>query len=224
MLSITNNCPAQTPSKLNYQKKESRQATYAATLKANQHPLFGPWSQVGPFDPVLRRPQPPEETPHATEYSLSGGGQTGWRREPDYLDGYANTIRIDRIERKTLVRKPTICLKRTITTTQARKIRVYLGCDAGFILWLNNRPLLYAGNLSKLEPGQESVMLPLLKGANTLVLKISLTRTPCRFFFQPEFGKEMTGRLLSRLDRDFPHARKPLTGYRERASRKSSEA
>lgn len=207
-----------------YRKVDTRQATYEATLEAAGLPVFGPWMQVGPFDPILRRRQPPDERPADSEYVLFGGGRAKWREMPDYIDGYANTLSTERFKPSILRQEPTVYLKRTIVAVEPIKIRVYLGCDAGLILWLNGEPLVYAGTLDGLEAGEESVELPLQKGKNTLLMKAALSATPCRFFFMPELGRELSGRLLDLLSHDFPVKREPLDGYRARAAVSSTTA
>lgn len=213
---------------LRYERRDTRQATWEASLAASKLPVFGPWRQVGPFDPILRRPQPPEKTPNTSEYALyrggTGGGTGRWTDAPEYIDGYANPLNTERIKPATLKLNPTICLARRVAAKNATRIRVYLGSDTGFILWLNGKPLLYNDTVKKLQPGQESVELPLLKGENTLVLKLIARPEPTRFFFMPELGADVNEALLARLERDFPTNRRPLDGYRERARRRSTDA
>jgi glucose/arabinose dehydrogenase len=209
---------------LKYQKAATRQATLEATLQANGMPVVGPWQQLGPFDPLIRRVQLPDENPSAPEYPLYGGGTGKWRPAPDYLDGYANTIATDDIRKEVLSKKPSIYLRRTIVAPKAMSLKVYLGCDVAFILSLNSKQLAYAGTLNQLEPGQETAVLPLAAGENVLLFKVSLNKKECRFFFLPEWGETVGDALLTRLERDFPTGREILGGYRARAALQSGSA
>ena len=208
-----------------YRRGASRQETYEASLRANELPVFGPWTQVGPFDALLRRKQEPDDNAASdATYKLYGGGTAGWQPQPEYLDGYANAIDVSGIPDKALDKKPTVYLRRTITADEASTLKVFLGCDAAFKLALNGKERFYAGAVAAFEPGGEVAELPLVKGENVLLFKIGLTKTPCRFFFLPDFGAERTAELVSNLHRDFPAKSPLIDGYRERSLRSSTSA
>lgn len=204
---------------LKYSKQATRQATYEAALKANDLPVLGPWRQVGPFDPILRRPQPPQEQPAGDKkYALFSGGSAGWSDAPDYLDGCVNILDLAEIKPDLLKREPTVCLGRTVVADRDRELTVYLGADAGFDLWLNGEPVFYTDTIAELIPGQEKAVLPLRKGENHVVLKLKVNKQPLRFFFMPELGAELADALMSRLNQDFPIDQPLAEGYREKAA------
>lgn len=208
-----------------YRRGATRQATYEAALRESGLPAFGPWAQAAPFDPLLRRKQEPDDNAAAdATYQLYGGGSASWQPQPDYLDGYANTLDLSALGAKTLDKKPTLYLRRTIWAPAAGTIRVFLGCDAAFKLALNGKERFYAGAVEDFDPGGEVAELPLAEGENVLLLKIGLTKNPCRFFFLPDLGAPRTEELLARLHADFPAQGLPLTGYRERSQLKSTSA
>lgn len=203
---------------LNYQKKESWQASYQASLEQSRQPILQPWQQVAPFDPILRRPQLPETEPSPeSTYPLFGGGKAGWKEMADYRDGYPNAVVLSAIDPKILTKEPTLCLGRTIVSDRDREMTVYLGADRGFSLWLNGEPVFYTETILDFVPGQEKVGLTLKKGENRLVLKLKIATNPARFFFMPELGELFAEQLLSRLHRDFGGEQEPVTDYRERA-------
>jgi glucose/arabinose dehydrogenase len=197
-----------------------RQAALEARMKELGLPLFGPWEQVAPLSDNLSVVQAPEQNPTpGTQYSLWLGGVGTWQPMPHYVDGYPQTLRTSGIRPDLVERKPTVCLARTIIAEQPATIPVYLGCDGGFVLWLNGKSLLLSdARTETMQPGQEVVELPLQKGENRLVLKIRLDRLPCRFFFLPDYGEERTDQLLAELERQFPQPASRPAGYRQRAS------
>lgn len=211
--------------KLDYQKADSRQATYEAALRSAGLPVFGVWRQVGPFDPLLRRVQGPDEDARlGTQYDLYGGGRGTWREMPDYLDGRLNSVDVSGIAQGPLGKQPTVYLRRTITVAAPTRIKVYLGADGHFIVTLNGKQVLYAGSTDRTEPGQESVDLPLSAGENVLLMEVKLAAKPCRFFFQPDYGAAFEDALYARLDVDFPTTAPRSTDFRARASSQSSAA
>ena len=210
---------------LRYEKQPTRAATYEAALRTAGLPVFGVWHQAGPFDPLLRRVQGPDEDARlGTQYDLYGGGRGTWREMPRYADGRLTEIDVAGISRPTLNKQPTMYLRRIVTTPTARTIKVYLGGDAHFIVTLNGKQVLYAGAAERTEPGQESVDLPLAAGENVLLFEVKLSARPCRFFFQPDFGPAFEAALAERLDRDFPLDAPRGAGFRERASSQSAAA
>jgi len=207
-----------------YEKRSSRQETLEATLQAAGHVVLGPWSQVGPFDPILRRPQSPQLEPDEEKYRLWRGGEGSWQAMPGYADGYLTPLDLAGWKSDLLAKRPTICLKRKLIAPQATSLRVFLGCDAGMSLWLNGRPVFYSDTMRECQPGEEVAELPLESGENTLVMKIAVSRETCRFFFLPDFGRDWTEQLVARLDQDFPQMAALGDGYRRRAVRESVEA
>jgi glucose/arabinose dehydrogenase len=196
----------------------NRQASLEDRLTKLGLPAFGGWQQVGLLNDTLTLVQEPELNPaEEAVYPLYRGGRSGWKPMPGYVDGYVNTLRIGSIDLRSEVRKPTVCLARTIRSPADTTITAYLGCDGGFVLWLNGESLLISDLHEEMRPGQESVRLPLRKGDNRLVWRIKLDQQPCRFFFQPDFGETQTESLLAELDRAFPLDRERPEAYRELA-------
>lgn len=208
-----------------YVRLETRQQSLEATLRAHELPVCGPWSQVGPFDALVRKTQPPDENSALdARYATLGGGKAGWRTVPAYLDGYANTVDVADIDAAALAKKASVYLRRSIVAPRAAVLRVFLGCDTTFWLSLNGKQVFYNGAATELQPGSDLVELPLVAGDNVLLLKLGLTHPNVRFFFLPDWGEPLTEALVARLAADFPSSRTPERGYRQRARRKSSFA
>jgi glucose/arabinose dehydrogenase len=212
---------------LAYSKQATRQATYEAALREAKLPVFGPWHQVGPFDPLLRRVQGPDENYRLdAQYDLYGGGRGTWREMPAYVDGAWNAIDTSAIKASALGKSPTVYLRRTITAPAAGRLRVFLGADGHFILTLGGKQVHYAGSLERFDAGQETAELPLVAGENVLLLEMKLAEKPCRFFCQPNFGAAFERDLYAKLDADFPlaaDAKRP-GDFREVAARSSTSA
>lgn len=188
-------------------------------------PVFDPWEQVAPFDRKLATPQDPETNAHpSAAYTLPNGRILRWRLVPDYLDGYVNSIVVDRITPTQLESQPTVYLARTIHAPQKTTIKAYLACDGGFALWLNGEAIFYSATSQVFQPGQEVAELPLVPGENRLLMKIKLAKTPCRFFFLPDFGQGVNETLLSELEERYPTGRELTTGYRQRAALQSADS
>jgi glucose/arabinose dehydrogenase len=210
-----------------YAKQASRQSTYEAALREAKLPVFGPWHQAGPFDPLLRRVQGPDENWRIdAQYDLYGGGRGSWREMPAYVDGAWNAVDTSGMKPQTLGKSPTVYLRRTINAPAAGKLRVFLGADGHFILSLGGKQVHYAGSLERFDAGQETAELPLAAGENVLVLEVKLAQKPTRFFFQPDFGATFERDLQAKLDADFPLAAGSTrpAGFRELAARTSISA
>lgn len=210
---------------LHYEQRASLQETLEATLAASGLPVLKPWHQVAPFLGRLRAESIPQLKPGLEEtYKLLDGGQGTWRQMAEYRDGYTNTLDLSGISEGMLKKEPSVYLRRTIVAQQPTPLRVFLGCDVPFTVWLNGQPLYYAGAVQGYEPGSEMIDVPLAAGENALVIKVQITRQPCRFFFLADFGDELTEQLVDRLAADFPTQLERGTGYRLQAARQSSLA
>lgn len=211
--------PPKSTAELRYERRPTRQATFEAALADNEWPVLEAWSALGPLDPILRRPLPPQEQPALdVEHPLDNGTRGRWQ-PTEFFDGHVQPLDLSRLTERDLKKKPTWCLRRRIVAPRAEKLRVYLGCDQPFVVWLNGQPLHYAGTVTEFVAGQETVDLPLVAGENWLVIKVALGAVPCRLFFVPELGRGPTDALFARLEADFPTGLKRPTDYREASAR-----
>lgn len=209
---------------LKYEKKETRAATYEAALKAAGLPVFGSWYQAGPFAPLLRKVEGPDLDPRLdAQYTLNGGGRGSWRAVP-YVDGAWNALDVSGVAKKLVDAMSTFYLRRTVIAAGPTSIRVFIGCDAHFIVTLNGKQVLYAGSKESFQPGEESVVLPLKAGENLLMFEMPHRTNPARFFFQPDFGATFEAELAAKLEADFPSDAARVSGFRERALLASSAA
>lgn len=201
-----------------------RQEAYEAKLNSAGRPVFGPWSQVAPFNGSLEIEQEPERNPDArANYQLWKGSSAGWKPMPEYIDGYANALKIDDIDAEILKLEPTVCLARSIVSPSDRDCTVYLGCDGGFTLWLNGELLLFSDTVAEFAAGQETALLPLRAGENRLVLRVKLRYLPSRFFFMPELGEQLSDEILATLEQKFPTGREILGDYRRQSSIRATQ-
>lgn len=195
---------------LNYQRKATRAETVAATLAATKGAApgdlkFGPWQVIGPFDFAgegdFDRIYPPEkEIALDREYIGKSGAAAKWRAAPQFRDAAANNLR-------QFFNDENVCayVYRMIESPTERELTVYLGSDDGLAVWLNGQKRHAANLMRPLAPDSDRVVLPLKKGMNHLLMKITQGGGQWEFWFRPSpLTAEQEAELARRLERDFP--------------------
>ena len=153
----------------------------------------GPWHLRGPFtsDMPFATPFPPEEELRSKKPSQAARSQ--WMERSGWKDGAI--IYFDPIRNSAHYVRRTINAKRDTTAT------VYLGSDDGIKVWLNDS-LLFQHDIPRgAERNQERVDLPLKRGTNTLLMKVSNGGGPTAFVFS--FSADDPATLWALLERDF---------------------
>jgi hypothetical protein len=161
----------QLPARITEWLAERSKEPAAATL-SNWH-VIGPF-QAANLDAALNQAFEPE---NAIDLKATySDGKLKWTEQPDWKDGAVhNTLKGDNSAHY---------LHRTIESPTAQVVALSLGCDDGIKVWLNGREVV-----SKKKPGgaaadQIKAVLPLLPGANELLMKIANGGGAAGFYFK----------------------------------------
>jgi alpha-galactosidase len=172
--------------------REAGRANYAKRLeRAGLTP--GRWHLQGPFpsDTPFTTIFPPERGPVSGRSSGSDG--SGWKEQRGWTDG--SIIHFEPVARAAHY------VRRAIPAKRDTSVTAYLGSDDGIKVWLNGALLLAHDVERGVGRNQERVDLPLRRGGNTLLLKISNGSGPTGFTFS--FSPEDPQDVWRLLERDF---------------------
>jgi len=184
-----------------YHKQSTWQETMRLSREARLTSMTGlslklsPWHAVGPFkastgDAFLEA-FPPEKQPALD--SSYGGREFRWRAHPEWKDGAV--IPFAQVDRSAMY------LQRTIDAPTDTTIIGYFGSDDGIKIWINATVALDKNVARGCAPDQEAVPLPLRRGPNLLLMKISNGGGETGFYFSSS-PAEPAG-TWRRLERDF---------------------
>ncbi|MBP1679223.1 MAG: agaA, partial [Bacteroidetes bacterium] len=186
--------------------REAMTAEYAGRLtRSGLTP--GPWQVRGPFT---------SETPFTTAFSPepairpkkeTQSDRAQWKEEPGWTDGVIVFFEP--------APQSAHFVRRSITAKRDTQAAVYLGSDDGIKVWVNES-LVFEHNIDRAAArNQERVVLPLRRGANTLLLKITNGNGPTGFVFS--FAPDDPDAIWSLLERDFktPDDRQQMAWERE---------
>jgi glucose/arabinose dehydrogenase len=194
--------PSAAEDKLVYAKRDTREATRAASLAASGQVTHvgGSWYLIGPFDNKGLATVYPPEKEIKLEATYPGKGEQAVWRKMDFPDGQVNPL-----ENRFKQHEQCICyLYRQIDAPAAGSLPVSLGSDDGIAVWLNGKRVLFDEVARSAAPDQELVTLKLQAGRNDLLLKISNDGGPWAFYFAASLSQNLLAKLDRRLDRDFP--------------------
>ncbi len=186
--------------------REAMTADYATGVaRAGLTP--GPWQVLGPFtsETPFTTAFPPELQLRSKKESKSDRAR--WKEERGWIDG--SIIHFDPVPLSASY------VRRTISAKRDTSVTAYLGSDDGIRVWLNDSLLFEHGVPRGAERNQEQVTLPLRRGNNTLLMKISNGGGPTGFVFS--FSADDPEALWSLLERDFttPDERQQMSWERE---------
>jgi len=204
-----------------YQKRSTWEETLEASLASiEQAPAanglkFSPWSSIGPFaiaktsnlHQLCSAQLPPEVEPINLAKEC---GKLYWAARPDWRDGT--------VTRLGKASSSAYYLTRTITSPEARRVKVYLGSDDAISVWLNGKQVLAREVARYCAPDQEVVDLGLSAGENRLTIKITNAVDDAAFYFslRPNGAAgEALRPLWGQLVRDFPTSAQQLAWVRE---------
>jgi serine/threonine protein kinase len=188
-----------------YVKKETREETILATLRANGLPnLEGPWYYIGPFEggpgDGFGRAYPPENDLDLNRiYIGKNNMEARWKKFPDYRPGKVQNLRLFGADDGAGV-----YIYLPIETATAVSLPVGFGSDDTLTVWLN-RKLLISKNVSRsLQRDSEVVTLNLRPGVNHLLLKVCNGVGRWEFSVMPRWPAALEKSLGETLRRDFP--------------------
>jgi hypothetical protein len=207
------------PDTLQYEKRDTREATRAATL-ARYMPVIepGPWHVIGPFDNRGRNKHgvvyaPEQGIDLAAEHAGRDGRAVRWVEISD--DGWMKHD-LKRFGTEADNTDAIAYLHRAIEAPDGGAIDFEMGSDDGLKVWLNGRVIVDADVYRGFDITAHRVTLPLAAGTNTLLVKVTQGVGGWDFQMRPWVDPRMLALLEYHLNRDFPVSRefahyRPLT-------------
>jgi len=184
--------------------KDSREslAQYKQDALSRLRVHLSPWSWIGPFvsgAPYADAFPPEQEIGTGKTYD---GGRLKWTEKSEWGDG--SVVNLEPVE------KSANYISRLITASKDTTLTAYLGSDDGIKVWVNGTVVFQHDINRACEPNQEIVALPLRKGENRLLMKISNGGGPSAFFFS--LLDVDAGTIWKLVGRDFntPDAREEI--------------
>lgn len=191
----------QAADELIYEKRETREATRAASLSASGQSAWPQgWQLIGPFENAnFDAVHPPErEIDLTAKYPGKEGETVAWRKF-DVADGQVHNLK--QFQRD----DNCVCyLYRTVEAAQPGRVRVSVGSDDQVALFFNGKQVLHNPAVRPAGPDQDFAQLDLVQGTNHILLKIGNIGGNWEFYFQPTISSRLAARLERQLDRDFP--------------------
>jgi hypothetical protein len=141
------------------------------------------WWIIGPFDNAGRKGfdkvYPPEISFDATKtYKGKNGIEVKWKRYDNKRSGYIDFAKIFQPSDEVVS-----YAYRTIEVAEETNLKVGIGSNDGVKLWVNGNLILNKKTSRKAEPNQEVLTVPLIKGENTVLVKIDQLGGGWGFYF-----------------------------------------
>lgn len=197
----------QQPPAFKYIKKETRETSRAATLAQYIPQLqWGPWHIIGPFDNDNAAKHdvvyPPERGVKLDEtYTGKNGVPAAWR-QLDHEDW--GIVNLQQFNEKNLHVNAIAYLYREVHAEANVDFDVEMGSDDGLKLWVNGRLLIDADVPRGLNVQDHQLALPLKKGRNEILVKVTQGVGAWEFQMRPRLSPYIAGMLEYHLNRDFP--------------------
>jgi len=195
------------PVDFKYIKKETREASRDATLAQYMPVLqWGSWFVAAPFDDVGFKKHnvvyPPELAVdlNAT-YSGKNGVQVTWKQLPQ-TDW--SKINLATFKNPGLDNYGIGYVYREAASETEGTWNIRCGSDDGLKLWFNGRLYIDADVPRGLDPDSHTISLPVKKGKNTLLAKVTQGQGEWEFQIQPRIDPQIAARLEYHLNVDFP--------------------
>jgi hypothetical protein len=184
-------------------REASRQATLARYMPAMQ---WTDWHLIGPFDntDLLMHDvvYPPELAIDLTGvYQGKDGRDVRWQ---SFAHSRWSPISLKRFGDEADNTNGIAYLYREVVADRAADVTFEVGSDDGVKLWLNGRLLLDADVYRGLNVQDHRIDLPLVKGRNTLLVKVTQGVGGWDFQMRPKVDGRLIAQLDYRLDQDFP--------------------
>jgi hypothetical protein len=191
---------------LQYLKLDDWRTTWDRSIEASTKAeiSLGPWSYIGPFDSTggagFNTVYPPEsELKFDAIYQGKGGNPVSWLKGDKFRDGEPNSLRIfednDNIA---------VYMHRTITVAADTELEASFGSDDGIKVWVNGKQVVSDNASRACLPDQDIATLPLHKGSNDLLIKVTQGGGPSGFYFSLGSTRALEQALLQRVMADFP--------------------
>jgi hypothetical protein len=193
-----------------YVKKATRVESIVASLQASGLPaLDGTWHLIGPFDCPegdFDVPRPPErEIDLKKTYPGKPGEPAAWRKFDAFALGKIVNLKLFKDNDHTAV-----YLLHDFESPEAFELPLSLGSDDGLAVFFNGERLLNENVVRGATPDQNRVALKVKAGRNRLLLKVVNVEGEFAVYVAPELPPSWPGKVLKRLDRDFPTAAQAL--------------
>ncbi len=197
----------QAPVEFNYIRKETREASRQATLAQYMSAIeWGPWHVAAPFDDSGFTKHsvvyPPElAVDLAATYSGKHGTEVRWRQlnQTDW-----SKIKLDVFNSPQLNTYAIGYVYREAIAESDGHWNVRVGSDDGLKMWFNGRLVIDADVPRGLDPDSHMISLPIRKGRNTLLAKVTQGVGDWEFQIQPRIDPQIAARLDYHLNIDFP--------------------
>ena len=184
-------------------REESREATLAQYAPALE---WGSWYLIGPFDDTSFTKHgvvyPPELGVKLDEtYPGKNGRMASWQKIGDA--GW-NSVSLKRFGSPEFNDYAIGYLYREITAVADANVDFEMGSDDGLKLWLNGKLLIDANAKRPLNPEDHQITLPIRKGRNELLVKITQEQGGWEFQMRPRLDPHIAALLEYHLNVDFP--------------------
>lgn len=159
---------------------DAAQSEWEQSLRDGASVELGPWHAIGPFSSKGGEIAFHEAAPPESEIDLTKTyDKLKWRKEPGWTDGAAHEL--EGKDARTY-------LYRTVESLAGGFLPLSLGSAGGIKVWVNDALIFSRLVVRDVEPDQDFVTLPLRKGVNRVLLKISNGDGGSGFYFQPILG------------------------------------
>ncbi len=195
------------PVDFKYVKKDTREASRDATLAQYMPVLqWGPWYIAAPFDDsdfVKHNVVYPPELgiDLAATYPGKNGTSVKWKQlaQTDW-----SKIKIDTFNNAALDNFAIAYVYREAIAESDGVWNIKAGSDDGLKVWFNGRLYIDADVPRGLDPESHSIALPVKKGKNVLLAKVTQGQGDWEFQIQPRIDPQIAARLDYHLNLDFP--------------------
>ena len=192
---------------LDYQLRDTRAETRRATL-LKHHPVleWGPWFLAGPFDNTGMDKhdivyQPELGFDGDAVMTGKGGQEVRWRKlEHVDWDKIGLTVFSEHDDNNHAI----AYLWREVVAPADMRYRIECGSDDGLKIWVNGVTVVDADLYRGMNVSDHQVFLPLKKGVNTILVKVTQGEGGWEFQMRPLIDERLLARLEYLLDRDFP--------------------
>jgi len=190
-----------------YIRKDSREASRQATLEQYLPAIeWSAWRLAGPFDDAEFKQHnvayPPEiHVDLNATYAGKNGTAATWRE----IAGRGwDKVNLRVFASNALNEFAAAYLYREAQAASDGQLTVNVGSDDGLKLWWNGRLLIDADVFRPLDVNSHTITLPVHKGRNTLLAKVTQQQGEWEFQMQPRVDPKIEARLEYHLNLDFP--------------------
>jgi hypothetical protein len=190
-----------------YQRQGSRVETVLASLKASGLPtLQGPWHWIGPFaneeNAGFDRADPPEREINLTKSYPGRDGMVSWKEYKGFALG--KVVDLKPILGRANPNNALLYLVHEFESPEAMEMPISFGSDDSLKVWLNGKLVIEDPALRAASPDQNVAKFKLVKGKNTLLVKVTNVGGDYAVYVAPELPSVFPETIRKKLDKDFP--------------------